>query len=159
MVLASREKFRKQKHYVSEQFDLGRSMPLIYKTRDPNYGLKKVLKRNVIRRKQLRASVLLETKQYIEAQHEMMSRGQVIDDAIRLYLVHRELSEVSLKQRESTKLESLDTTISQETLAYVQFMRGAMTPGELIDTAIMLHKKLASDTGREVSRCSSSYLS
>ena len=120
-------------------------MPLLQKPRDPNYGVKKVRKRNVISRKPIHASVLPETKTYIESKHETMSPGQVVDAAIKLYAERRELSEVSIKERESVKLEKLNTTVSQETIAYFSFMSGAMTPGELIDAAIMLYKKLAKD--------------
>ena len=48
-------------------------MPLLYKPRDPNYGIRKVRKRNVIPRKPIHASVLPEKKKYIESQHETMS--------------------------------------------------------------------------------------
>lgn len=121
-------------------------MPLIQKPRDPNYGVKKVLKRNVIRRKPIHAFVLPETKEFIESKHETMSPGQVVDAAIRLYAKHRELSVVSLKERKSVKLETLETSVSQETLSYIRFMRGVMTPGELIDAAIMLYMKSVKDT-------------
>jgi hypothetical protein len=121
-------------------------MPLLYKPRDPNYGVKNARKRNVIRRKPIHASVLPETKNCIESKYEKMSPGQVVDAAIRLYAECRELSEVSIKERGSIKLQVLNTTVSQETVAYIQFMRGVMTPGELIDAAIMLYMKLAKDT-------------
>lgn len=118
-------------------------MPLLYKPRDPNYGAKKVRKRNVIRRKPIHAFVLPETKRYIESQHETMSPGQVVDAAMKLYRERRELSEVSSKERESIKLEVLNTTVSQETIAYLHFMRSAVNSGELIDAAILLYRKLA----------------
>ncbi len=71
-----------------------------------------------------------------------MSRGQVVDAAVKLYAKNRELSDECIKEREATKLEALDPTVSQETLAYIRFMRDVMTPGELIDSAIMLYRKL-----------------
>lgn len=117
-------------------------MPLLYKPHDPNYGIKKVLKRNVVRRKPIQVAVLPETKEYIESQRATMSPGQVIDAAIRLYANYRELSEVSVKERKSVKLEKLETSVSQETLSYIKFMRGVMTSGELIDAAIILYRKL-----------------
>lgn len=117
-------------------------MPLLYKPRDPNYGIKKVLKRNVVRRKPIQVSVLPETKKYVQSKHDEMSPGQVIDAAIRNYANHRELSEVSITERKSVKLEKLQTSVSQETLSYIEFMRGVMTPGELIDAAIILYQKL-----------------
>ena len=119
-------------------------MPLINKPHDPNYGLKRGLKRNVIRRKPLRASVLPETKTYIESKHDSMSRGQVVDAAIQLYAQKRELVQVTTREK-TIKLEMLETTVSQQTLSYIEFMRSAMTPGELIDAAIMLCRELAKD--------------
>ncbi len=115
-------------------------MSLLYKPRDPNYGAKKVRKRNVIKRKPIHASVLPATKTYIESKHETMSPGLVVDAAVRLYAKHRELSEYSSTERESIKLQRLNTTVSQGTIAYLHFMRDAMTPGELIDEAMMLYR-------------------
>ncbi len=117
-------------------------MPLIHKPRDPNYGVRRVLKRKVVRRKPLYASVLAETKTYIESKRETMSPGQVIDAAIKFYAECRELSEMLTKEGESSKRQVLNTTVSQETLAYVQFMLSAMTAGELIDVAIKLYKEM-----------------
>lgn len=117
-------------------------MPLLYKPRDPNYGVRKVRKRNVIRRKPICAFVLPETKKFIESKLETISPGQMIDAAIKLYVVHRELSEVLIREREFARLQSLRTSVSQETIAYFHFMRGVMTPGELIDAAVPLYRKL-----------------
>lgn len=121
-------------------------MPLIYKPRDPNYGVRKVRRRNAVRRSRLRVSVLPETKKFIVSQQKSMSQGKVVDAAVKLYANCRELSTVSVKERETTKLQTLNTSFSPETIAYFQFMRDAMTPGELIDVAIMLYRKLTEDT-------------
>ena len=117
-------------------------MPLLYKPQDPNYGARKVRKRKVIRRKSMHASVLSETKEFIVSQDDTGSPGQMIDTFIKLYAENRELSEVSIKEREVVKLQELSTTVSQETIAYIHFMRGVMTPGELIDIATVLYKKI-----------------
>lgn len=114
-------------------------MPLIYKPRDPNYGKKRVLKRNVIRRKSIYASVLPDTKAYIESMQGKISPGHLIDRAIELYANYRH-DEPSVITTESAKLAVLKTTVSQSTLAYIRFMRSAMSPGELIDAAIRLFK-------------------
>jgi hypothetical protein len=117
-------------------------MPLIYKPRDPTFGQKKVKKRSVIRRKPIHASVLPETKAFIESQRDTMSPGHLIDAAIKLYAEHRGLSEMHRSVKEVAKLEALSTTISQDTLAYIRYMHGAMTPGELVDLSIQLYKEL-----------------
>jgi hypothetical protein len=120
-------------------------MPLLHKPRDPHYGVRKVRKRHIIRRKPVHASILPETMKYIVSKHETMSPGQVVDGAVKLYAKHRESSEASIKERRSIKLEKLSTTVSQETIAYLHFMRGTMTSGELIDAAIRLQIKMAND--------------
>jgi len=117
-------------------------MPLLYKPRNPTYGIKKSVKRGVVRRKPMHASVLPETKEYIESKNGIMSPGQVIDAVVKLYAENREVSEVSVKEREFEKLEALNTTVSQETISYINFMREVMTPGELIDIATRLYRKL-----------------
>jgi len=40
------------------------------------------------------------------------------------------------------KREDLSTTVSQETLDYIKFMRNKMTPGQLIDVAIKLYREI-----------------
>ena len=117
-------------------------MPLLHKPRDPNYGVRKVRRRHVIWRKRIQASVLPETKEYLETQQKMTSQGQVIDAAVKLYAECRELSRVSKSERGSVRLQAVSTSVSQETWAYIQYMSSAMTPGELIDAAVMLYKEL-----------------
>lgn len=122
-------------------------MPLLYKPRDPNYGVRKVRKRNVVRRKGISASILPETMQYIASQQETISPGRLVDAAVMLYANHRESSKVLTKKTGTIKLQSLQTTVSQETIAYLHFMRDAMTPGELIDAAIMLYRNWTPENG------------
>ena len=87
-------------------------------------------------------SVLPETKGYLESKQKIMPQGQVIDAAIKLYAECRELSRASKYERGSVRTQVVSTSVSQETWAYIQYMRSAMTPGELIDAAVMLYREL-----------------
>lgn len=98
-------------------------MPPLHKPRNPNYGVRIVRRRNIIRHKRIHASVLPETKEYLESQQKIMSQGQVIDAAIKLYAKCRELSKVSINERGSVRLQAVNPSVSQETWAYIQYMR------------------------------------
>jgi hypothetical protein len=87
-------------------------------------------------------SVLPETKEYLKFKQKTIHQGQLIDVAIKLYAECRELSRASKNERESVRLQAVSTSVSQETWAYIQYMRGAMIPGELIDAAVMLYREL-----------------
>ena len=59
-------------------------MPLLYKPKDPAYGVKKD-RRKPNKRKRISVLVLPETKEYIASMKDRMPAGRLIDDAIRLY--------------------------------------------------------------------------
>jgi hypothetical protein len=65
----------------------------------------------------------------------------LIDEAVELYTNCRE-QERNITPSESVRRQKLRTTVAQSTLAYIRFMRSAMTPGELIDAAITLLRQI-----------------
>jgi hypothetical protein len=64
-------------------------MPLLYKPRDPSYGLK-IDRRKPNKRKRISALVLPETKEYLISMKDRMPAGRLIDDAIKLYRKSKE---------------------------------------------------------------------
>lgn len=114
-------------------------MPLQHKPRNPSYGVKQV-RRKTGRRKMLHASILPETKAYLDATCKGTAPGWLIDEAMKLHAEYRH--ELPPHKPEAVKRLLLSTPVSQETLSYVRYMRDAMTPGELVDEAIRLYREI-----------------
>jgi hypothetical protein len=112
-------------------------MPLKQKPREPNYGIRRDRRRSR-RRKVLHASVLPETIAYLDAQK--VARGKTIDEAVKLYADRRH--ELMVSSGTNDRRYPIEIKVSFETFSYVEFMRSAITPGELIDDAIRLHKQV-----------------
>lgn len=113
-------------------------MPLIYKPRDPSYGIRK-RKHKINRRRMLHGTILPETREYIESKSKVIAGGRLIDEAIKLYAADRH--ELKPATNEHVKRVKFGTSVSYDTLTFVQFMRDAMKPGELVDEAIRLYRQ------------------
>lgn len=114
------------------------TMPLLQKPRNPNYGIKQ--KHNPNKWRRFQPAVLRETADYLVAVQDTMSMGKLIDVAIKLYRERRH--ELMPAARIVGRRERLSTTASPDTLAYVEFMKSAMTPGELVNEAIRLYRQI-----------------
>lgn len=115
-------------------------MPLIQKPRDPSYGVRKV-RRKPNKRKLVFFRLLPETKEYLDARSATIARGRLIDEAIKLHAEHRHELSAALA-RKPVKRVKFGTSVSQETVSYIQLMRNEISPGKLIDEAIRLYRQV-----------------
>lgn len=85
--------------------------------------------------------VLPETKEYLDARSETITRGRLIDEAIKLYVAHRHELQAAPDRARVNRVK-FGTSVSQETLSYIQLMRDEISPGKLVDEAIRLYSQV-----------------